>query len=292
MRDYGQIFISSFQDYWGYFKNYILSPSWGNFFYWLVGISIVVWGLEVLVPWRSEQKAFRKDFWLDAFYMFFNIFLFSLIGYYAVANVFSVAFNDFLYYTFGIKNLVAVEIQQWPQWAQLLLLFVLRDFIQWCTHILLHRVPLLWQFHKVHHSVEEMGFAAHLRYHWMENIVYNTIQYIPLGMIGFGLDSYLLVYLFATAIGHLNHANIYLPLGPFKYILNNPQMHIWHHAKDLPEDRRYGVNFGLTLSIWDYIFKTAYIPYNGRDIKLGFSNLKKFPKSFWKQVIYPIGKKD
>ena len=65
-------------------------------------------------------------------------------------------------------------------------------------------------------------------------------------------------------------------------------MHIWHHAKELPEDRKMGVNFGLTLSIWDYLFKTAYIPHDGRDIELGFDDENEFPESFVKQEIYPF----
>jgi AraC-like DNA-binding protein len=62
----------------------------------------------------------------------------------------------------------------------MLLLFLVRDFVQWNVHRLLHRAPRLWEFHKVHHSVQQMGFAAHLRYHFMENIVYRTLEYIPL----------------------------------------------------------------------------------------------------------------
>lgn len=63
------------------------------------------------------------------------------------------------------------------------ILFV-SDFVQWNTHRLLHRVPMLWNFHKVHHSVKEMGFAAHLRYHWMEPVVYKSLLYIPIAIIG------------------------------------------------------------------------------------------------------------
>ncbi|MEZ4686569.1 MAG: sterol desaturase family protein [Bacteroidia bacterium] len=83
-------------------------------------------------------------------------------------------------------------------------------------------------------------------------------------------------------------------MGPYmKYIFNSPEMHIWHHAHDLPEERRYGVNFGLTLGIWDYIFKTDYIPYNGRDIKLGFPGVEQFPQTFIGQNLHGIiGKKD
>ena len=57
-------------------------------------------------------------------------------------------------------------------------------------------------------------------------------------------------------------------------------MHIWHHAHDMPESHKNGVNFGITLSIWDYLFKTDYIPYEGRDIKLGFPGIEEFPKDF------------
>ena len=69
-------------------------------------------------------------------------------------------------------------------------------------------------------------------------------------------------------------------------------MHIWHHAKELPENSQYGVNFGLTLSIWDYLFKTNYIPYSGKDIELGFKGDEDFPEHFLSQEIYPLKIKD
>lgn len=283
--EYIDIFITSFKDYARYVGNEVLNPHWGNYLYWLIGISIFFFALELTMPWRKDQPKIRKDFWLDAFYMFFNFFLFSLVGYYAFSNVFVQLFNDFLG-LFGITNLVAIEINTWPVWAQLLTLFILRDFIHWNVHRLLHKVPALWEFHKVHHSVEQMGFAAHLRFHWMETIVYRTIEYIPLAMIGFGIQEFLLVHLFALAIGHFNHSNIRVPLGPFKYIFNNPQMHIWHHAKHIPS--KTGVNFGISLSIWDYIFGTHYIPRDGRDESLGFDDMDKFPSKLKDQLVYGL----
>ncbi|MTI29314.1 sterol desaturase family protein, partial [Xanthovirga aplysinae] len=247
--------------------------------------------LEIFFPWRKKQGLFRKDFWKDGFYMFFNFFLFSLIGYNAFSNVFVEIFKDGLA-AIGISNLVAIKIQSWPVWGQLLSLFLIRDFIHFHVHRLLHRIPALWEFHKVHHSVEEMGFAAQLRFHWVETVVYRFIEYIPLAMIGFGIQDFFIVHLFALTIGHFNHANFRLNLGPLKYIFNNPEMHIWHHAKELPKNKRYGVNFGMSLSIWDYLFRTNYIPKSGRDIPLGFSKLEEFPKKFMGQVLYPFYKKD
>lgn len=285
MSHYIQIISEAYSGYWNYLISELLYPSWHNYFYWLLAISIAVWLLEIIVPWREKQSVFRKDFWMDGFYMFFNYFLFSLIVYNAISNVAVDAFNRFLG-MFGIHNLVAIEIASWPSWLQFLLMFVLADFIQWNTHRLLHRVPSLWEFHKVHHSVEEMGFAAHLRFHWMETVIYKTIQYVPLAMIGFGLKDFFIIHIITVIIGHLNHSNLNISYGPLKYIFNNPVMHIWHHAENIPN--RYGVNFGISLSLWDYIFKTDYVPESGRDVKLGFNDMKKFPKTFIKQIIYPF----
>jgi sterol desaturase/sphingolipid hydroxylase (fatty acid hydroxylase superfamily) len=282
---YLKVIKNAYTGYWDYLVKEILNPSWGNYFYWLLGLSLLVWTLEIVAPWRKNQKVIRRDFWLDAFYMFFNFFLFSLIAYNALSNVAVQAFNDFLA-LFGITNIVALNLAKLPYWAYLVSLFVIADFIQWNTHRLLHRVPWLWEFHKVHHSVKEMGFAAHLRFHWMETIVYKTIQYVPLAMLGYGLKEFILVHLFALAIGHLNHANLGWDYGPLKYIFNNPKMHIWHHAKEIPEGHKYGVNYGLTLSLWDYIFGTASVPKSGRDVELGFDDEQNFPKGFLGQVTH------
>lgn len=289
MTDWENIISASYNSYWHYLKNEILTPSLHNYFYWLIFISLAVYALEIIFPWRKDQPRIRKDFWLDFFYMFFNFFLFSLIVYNALSNVFVTLFNNGLS-SIGITNLVAINLETLPDWFKLIILFVVMDFIQWCVHILLHRVPFLWEFHKVHHSVEEMGFAAHLRYHWMETIIYKSILYIPIAMIGFGLDDYFIVHATAIAIGHLNHANLYLPLGPLKYIFNNPQMHIWHHAYEIPQGK-YGINYGLSLSIWDYLFKTDHIPHDGKNIKLGFKEVEKYPGGFFGQMLAPFRRK-
>lgn len=287
---YLETFLHATSGYADYLWHDLLHPHRGNFLYWLIGISVAVYLLELIFPWRKNQARIRKDFWLDTFYMFFNVFLFSLIGYAGMSDVAVRAFNDILAGLFGIRNLVAINVASLPHWTQLLVLFLVRDFIQWNTHRLLHRVPRLWEFHKVHHSVEQMGFAAHLRYHFMETIVYRSIEYLPLAMIGFGIQDFILVYVFTLAIGHLNHANIYLPLGPLKYIFNSPQMHIWHHSKELPKGS-YGVNYGITLSLWDYLWGTVWMPRSGRDIELGFPGVEQYPHGFIGQVAEPFKSK-
>lgn len=293
MNDYWTLFIDSFKNFGQYTWNEItfqVDPWYVNYFWWLIVLSLAVWGLELAFPWRKNQPMIRKDFWLDAFYMFFNFYIFKIIIFMAFSNVTEQAFRDM----FGgdLSRLALIDMSQYAGWIQLLVFFLVTDFIQWFTHVLLHRFEWLWRFHKVHHSVEQMGFAAHLRYHWMENVFYTPMKYIAVLLIGgFSPEYAFAVYYIAIAIGHLNHANLNLSYGPLKYVLNNPKMHIWHHAHDLPESHPHGMNFGISLSVWDYIFRTNYIPSSGRDIELGFPGIKNFPKNFIGQLLYGFGKK-
>ncbi len=290
LQHYLEIFVNAYKGYANYLFHEITTPSWHNYFYWLIGVSLFFFSLEYFRPWKKEQGAWTREFWLDVFYMFFNFFLFSLIGYNAVSSVFVEAFNNFLASAFGIRNLVAIEIAAWAVWAQLLTMFVVRDFIQWNIHRLLHRVPFLWNFHKVHHSAKQLGFATHLRYHWMENVVYRAIEYIPLGMIGFGIQEFFVVHIIALSIGHFNHSNIRIPLGPLKYLFNNPQMHSWHHAKYLPSNIKYGINFGISLSLWDYLFGTVHFPDSGEKIELGYPGDEEMPHTFLEQARFGFRK--
>ncbi len=256
-------------------------PWYTNYFWGLVAISLFVWMLEIVSPWRKNQSIIRKDFWLDGFYMFFNFFIFAIVisGVYEILGV---LFNDI-----GVtaKSLAILDIAHWPMWGQLLVFFIIIDFVQWITHVLLHRYEFLWRFHKVHHSVKEMGFAAHLRYHWMENIFYKPLKTFGVMILGgFEPEQAYIVHFVAIAIGHLNHANIKITWGPLKYVFNNPVMHLYHHVKALPEGNTRGINFGISLSLWDYIFKTNYVPEDSGTIELGFPGDEKFPKGFFGQI--------
>ncbi|SHE40833.1 Sterol desaturase/sphingolipid hydroxylase, fatty acid hydroxylase superfamily [Psychroflexus salarius] len=290
LEKYLNIVEESFVGYFNYLVSEIANPHLTNYFYWLLALSILVLLFEIILPWRKGQKVLRKGFWLDVFYIFFNFFLFSLIGYNALSNIGVNLFNDVLAW-FGISNIVAIELQSMPVWSQLLIMFVVADFIQWFVHVQLHKQPWLWKFHKVHHSVQEMGFAAHFRFHFMETIIYKSVQYIPLAMIGFGIEQFFVVHMFSVFIGHLNHANLPWNYGWLGYIFNNPKMHIWHHSKALPESHSYGMNFGISLSIWDYIFKTAYIPKEGKNINLGFEKVEDYPQDFFGQLMQPFKEK-
>jgi sterol desaturase/sphingolipid hydroxylase (fatty acid hydroxylase superfamily) len=329
MEKYIDIFLNGYGGYASYLWNDITNPTWKSYFWWLIIVSFFFLVLEVIIPWRKKQVVLRKDFWLDGFYMFFNFFIFSLIIYNAASDVIVNLFNDSIIAISGFNLQASNPMNGWPLWLILVIGFFVRDFVQWWVHRLLHRSDRLWEFHKVHHSVAEMGFAAHLRYHWMENIIYRTLEYLPLALLGIGLHDFFIIHIFTLAWGHFNHSNITVSgritggilgaligiviagglfdvnlvlepsiilqstiilglaavssvaLGPFmRKVFNSPEMHIWHHTQDLPSERYYGVNFGLTLACRDYIFGTAYVPQEGRNNKLGFTGIDEFPKTF------------
>lgn len=254
-------------------------PWYTNYFYGLIAISLFVWTLEIIFPWRKEQSIFRKDFWLDGFYMFFNFFIFSV----AVSGFYKLLQLGFTDIGITAKSIALFNPKEWPMWLQLVTFFIVLDFVQWFTHTLLHRYRFLWRFHQVHHSVKEMGFAAHLRYHWMENILYKPLKtFGVMVLFGFEPEQAYIIHFIAIIIGHFNHSNIKITWGPLKYLINNPVMHLYHHAYTLPKGK-HGVNFGISLSIWDYIFKTNYIPEDSGTIEIGFKGDDKFPTDFVNQ---------
>ncbi|MEN8824788.1 MAG: sterol desaturase family protein [Wenyingzhuangia sp.] len=252
-----------------------------NYFWGLLVISFVIWLLEIAIPWRKNQSIFREDFKIDFFYMFFHFFIFALFinGFYATIN------NSFEQYGVTTRSLTLIDLNHFGTAQKLIIFFIISDFFQWFTHILMHRVPFLWRFHQVHHSVKEMGFAAHFRYHWAENIIYKPMKTIAIMVIG-GVEpeQTYIIHFMAIILGHLNHSNLNITWGPLKYIFNNPVMHLYHHAQKLPEHKKHGMNFGISLSLWDYIFNTHYIPKVDENLKLGFKGDDSFPRSFVKHL--------
>jgi sterol desaturase/sphingolipid hydroxylase (fatty acid hydroxylase superfamily) len=207
MEKYIKTFTEATTGFASYLWQDITHPSFNSFFWWTIALSLVFWAFELIKPWRTKQAAFRKDFWLDLFYVFFNFFLFSLIVWQGGQQVLARLFGDIIG-LFGLKNIVALEVHKLPVWAFYLILFLVGDFVSWNVHRILHRVPWMWEFHKVHHSVEQMGFAAHVRYHWMENLIYWTFRFLPFAVLGADMGQIFGIHVLNLAWGHFNHTNI------------------------------------------------------------------------------------
>lgn len=106
-------------------------------------------GLRITFPWRKNQPIFRKDFWLDTFYMFFNFFILNLIILIALSNTAAAFFNDILNSIgFSISSLQLFSVNDLPKPLGLVVFFLVSDFVQWNTHRLLHKIPYYGTFTK------------------------------------------------------------------------------------------------------------------------------------------------
>lgn len=255
------------------------TPFEQNYFWMVTLATLFIMGLEVIFPWRKDQAFFRKDWGLDLLYLYGNVFLFAVLleGIYA-----------------ALSNAIPIGLQvgflsdlNWP--LQLMVFFIVQDFLQWSTHRLLHANGFLWKFHQIHHSVEEMGVASHFRYHWMENVLYKPTKLATIALFA-GVEPQLavLVHMGTLLIGHLNHANLQLDWGPLRYVLNSPTLHLLHHSKS--HLAQGGVNFAISLSCWDHLFGTFAEPVDDGELELGLAGVEAVPSSMHKQLLYPIVK--
>jgi len=263
----------------------MLSVLWDTrqYFFWLAVISLLCFVLERVVPWRREQKAFRNQFGQDLVWLVFN-------GHYL--GILFATLTAWFMSTFdpsgeGASTVTLVWVKTLPLWSQFAIFIVIRDFVEWVIHNLLHKIPFLWEFHKLHHSIEELDWIGNFRFHWMEVVVYRTLGYFPLVLLDVDSRVILWVAIVGTLIGHLNHSNVRISWGPLKYILNSSRMHVWHH--DVVLHGGYGQNFGVIFSVWDWLFGTAYWPQDEeRPERLGFQDMGTYPESLIGRFVYPF----
>lgn len=253
----------------------------------LLVVSAAVMLAERLWPWRPEQRQLRPRLWSDVVHLVFNghflgVILFGVAAHHVLPPLdgwlAARGWTDVVY-----RNAAA----DWPVWVQIPVALLAIDFVQWCVHNMLHRVPALWRFHETHHSVAdgEMDWIVSFRFQWTEVVVYRVVQYLPLAWFGFGGVAIMVHATFGTLIGHLNHSNLDLGRGWWRYVLNSPRMHIWHH--DYDRGGRDTVNFGIIFSIWDWVFGTAYMPEH-QPRALGYAGVERHPADFFGQAVWPL----
>ena len=147
---YLEAFLNTFNGslYWTW-KSIIGEVPWfQNYFWGIIIISLLVWGLEIAFPWRKHQAIIRKDFWLDVFYMFFNFFVFSIAvsGFYALLTVF---FNDL---NIPLTQLVLIDLASSSSMGSIALIF--RSF-RFCAVAHTHVITQIFFFMAISQSASQ-----------------------------------------------------------------------------------------------------------------------------------------
>lgn len=234
--------------YWAAHSEYL--EDLANPFFYLSFGSVML--LQVLLPVARLNKARDASRKLDFFYVFFKtpFQIFVMLPYMAYLNY---LYGDVLH---G-PELKAVEGV--PDMAVVLGLFLLADFVGWFHHLLRHKIAAIWQFHAVHHSIRHFSIFSRYRIHPVDAIFSAHIKFLPFLFFHQLFGEAAMLYMFKLAVDLFAHSNIRTNLGPLKYIFVTPQSHRIHHSFQ-PE--HHDRNFGVTLSIWDYMFGTHYRKYD------------------------------
>jgi sterol desaturase/sphingolipid hydroxylase (fatty acid hydroxylase superfamily) len=285
-----EIFQQNFELYKAYFYFQLAHPTWDNPFYIIPAICLIAFTIELVFPKKMDYQVIgRKGFFQDLIYVIFYDYLLLLIGLYAFTSTVEYLFKNFLG-VFGIENYIIWDIKAYAFWLQFLIVFLIMDFLQWFGHYLLHRVDFLWKFHKIHHAQEQLGFASTRHFHWFEYFVFKPLLFVPFMCINFSVTEFIGVYLWVGyGFTFFSHCNVRMPWKWLNLTFITPRTHFWHHAKNTPKDKPYGVNFASTTTIWDHIFGFYYLPKDEK-IKpiLGVEDQKRMPKSFIGQMIAPF----
>jgi sterol desaturase/sphingolipid hydroxylase (fatty acid hydroxylase superfamily) len=188
-------------------------------------------------------------------------------------------------------NLIADPVGFEPIWTMqnlfvggfvyMLVLMILADFVAFLIHYAQHKIPFLWEFHKVHHSATVMHPLTNFREHPVDNLVYNIINsalggvLICFSIFLFGrqfdqpsiLGWSILGFAFVFLAYNLRHSHIWLRWpGKLVYWFGCPAHHQVHHSYH-PD--HIDKNFAFMLPVWDVLFGTFCLPETNKDVKFG-----------------------
>jgi sterol desaturase/sphingolipid hydroxylase (fatty acid hydroxylase superfamily) len=176
---------------------------------------------------------------------------------------------------------LAVAADAWMLGLYTLFAALVLDFGKYAGHYCLHRVPLLWEFHKVHHSAQVLTPITKFRVHPGEFLFYDFVNGLFLGIVSsiglfvFGSQTNPMtilglnagVFLFTTLGANLRHSHIWLPYPSWlSHIFISPAQHQIHHSS-LPQ--HHDANFGVMFALWDWMFGTLYVPKTREQLAFG-----------------------
>ncbi len=150
---------------------------------------------------------------------------------------------------FGLFNRLGL-----PLWLEVPLAVVVLDLAIYWQHRLMHRVPLLWRLHQVHHADLDIDLTTGARFHPLEILLSMLYKWIVILLLGPAALAVLIFEILLNGMAVFNHANVAMPAAldrVLRRLLVTPDMHRVHHSTRPAETDS---NFGFNLSLWDRWF--------------------------------------
>ena len=216
---------------------------------------------------QHQQKVFRKEFLVDLGYYFLNSFLPKLLLILPMSII-----------AWGVHHLEPSGLYSWvgamPMRTRLLLAIIVGEFGAYWGHRWSHEIAVLWRFHSIHHSAEEMDWLVNTRAHPLDMFFTRLCGLLPIYVLGLAqptgktVDIVPLLYaLVGTVWSFFVHANICWRFGWLEKLVATPAFHHWHHTND---GAKYINKNYATIFPWiDKLFGTFYLPKNRWPKKYG-----------------------
>jgi sterol desaturase/sphingolipid hydroxylase (fatty acid hydroxylase superfamily) len=255
---------------------------WLNFFADLLNLKgvlitcVIFTPLERLLAMHPHQRVFRRGWWNDVIYLFVNGWLIKLGALIMIAGAIVVS-------AWLIPPSVQVAVAGQPYWLQIVEVVLVADLGFYFAHRMFHAIPLLWRFHQIHHSIEELDWLAGVRVHPVDQIATKVISLLPVFVLGFSeaaIAVFAFVYHWQSI---LLHSNISISFGPLRWLIASPDFHHWHHSKELAARDK---NFAGQLSLLDFLFGTAHMPRGQVPSQYGID--EPLPPTYFSQLLYPF----
>ena len=200
--------------------------------------------LEVLLPVRDGVISIVR---------WFNNAGLALVTY-VCSHLFGTFVAAFILYS--AEPGVVLNLTKWPLWLDCTIVFLALELTRYGTHVAMHKVPVLWRFHAVHHADSTVDISTSFRHHPIEAIISTGPLTAVIWLLGSAPEALILYRALDLIMAVMTHTNVNVParlerwLG---YMVVTPAFHRSHH---FAEKRFTDSNFGASVPLFDYLFST------------------------------------
>jgi len=247
----------------------------------LLVLSLVFVPMEQIFGRLRKQKIFRKGWRTDLAHFFASHVMVQV-------TVLLTMIPAALFFRWLLNADFQGVVASQPIALQAVVAMVLADLFAYGSHRLFHRVPLLWRFHAIHHSSQELDWLASSRLHLFDIIVTRAVALAPLYLMGFAPAALYPYLVFASIQGIFIHSNLRFRFGPLRHLLVTPQFHHWHHTSQREAVDR---NFAIHLPAIDYLFGTHHLPKDLWPDSYGIEG-NPIPLGYWRQLVLPFRQRE
>lgn len=229
---------------------------------------------ERALPYRQDWQASFPDLVDDGLYLLF------------VQMFLPLALAWTVVWFLGERGVVLFDLwpAQLPILVQLLLKIMIGDFLRYWLHRAAHTWMPLWRLHAVHHQPEKLYTTNVFRFHPAEKALQFLLDTLPFMLVGIGTEVLAYYFVFYSMSGLFQHSNCDVRLGWLNYLVSGPEVHRWHHSRQLSESN---ANYAHSFVIWDLMFGTYFRPRGMAVDRLGLLE-RDYPRHFFGQLLAPF----